>query len=79
MVLTNEETLFFFSDPYCYIIFNLNLGFIGGVKMMLPDDVKRTDNKQYEEVDIPPQSPGQLTVGNEKVPVSSLDEVNLKF
>jgi activating signal cointegrator complex subunit 3 len=46
---------------------------------MLPSDVKRTDNKQYEEVNIPVSEPAPVSVGNNLVPVSSLDEVTSSF
>ncbi|KAF6205050.1 hypothetical protein GE061_019217 [Apolygus lucorum] len=49
-------------------------GFISGVKMLLPEDVKRTDNKQYEEVHIPIPAATTLTVGNTLVPIASLDK-----
>ncbi|CAH1400990.1 unnamed protein product [Nezara viridula] len=48
-------------------------GYISGSRIMLPEDVKRVDNKQYEEVDIPVSSPGPLSVGNTLIPISSLD------
>lgn len=44
---------------------------------MLPEDVKRIDNKQFEEVDIPVSSPGPLSVGNTLVPIASLDTVSI--
>ncbi|XP_021913277.1 activating signal cointegrator 1 complex subunit 3 isoform X2 [Zootermopsis nevadensis] len=50
-------------------------GFIAGVKVMLSSDVKRTDNKQYEEVNIPVSEPAPLSVGNNLVSISSLDEI----
>ena len=50
-------------------------GFIAGVKMMLSPDVKRTDNKMCEEVDIPVSEAAPLSVGKKLVPISSLDEV----
>lgn len=49
-------------------------GYISGMKMMLPEDVKRIDTKVFEEVDIPISPPAPLEVGNVLVPVSSLDE-----
>lgn len=55
----------------------IGIGFISGVKMLLPEDVKRTDNKQYEEVHIPTPPPTALPVGNTLVPISSLDKVSI--
>ncbi|XP_014260585.1 activating signal cointegrator 1 complex subunit 3 [Cimex lectularius] len=49
-------------------------GFITGVKMMLPENVCRVDNKQYEEVNIPIPPPTPLNVGNNLIPIDSLDE-----
>uniref|UniRef100_A0A2Z5TZE8 U5 small nuclear ribonucleoprotein 200 kDa helicase n=1 Tax=Reticulitermes speratus TaxID=60591 RepID=A0A2Z5TZE8_9NEOP len=50
-------------------------GFIAGVKMMLSSDVRRMDCKQYEEVNIPLSEPAPLSVGNDLVQISSLDEI----
>jgi activating signal cointegrator complex subunit 3 len=47
--------------------------------MVLSADVKRTDNKQYEEIDIPVSEPAPVSVGNNLVPISSLDEVRRIF
>jgi activating signal cointegrator complex subunit 3 len=45
--------------------------------MMLPVDAERTNNKQYEEVNIPVSEPVPVSVGNNLVPISSLDEVRI--
>lgn len=50
-------------------------GFISGVKVLLPEGVVRNDNKSYEEVIIPVSEPAPLSVGNERVAISSLDEI----
>jgi hypothetical protein len=47
--------------------------------MMLSADVKRTDNKQYEEVNIPVSESVPVSVGNNLVSISSLDEVRSNF
>lgn len=52
-------------------------GFISGLVMSLPENAKRKDTKEYEEVIIPKNEPVPLSVGNTKVQVSDLDEVNL--
>ncbi|KAK9503226.1 hypothetical protein O3M35_011843 [Rhynocoris fuscipes] len=49
-------------------------GFVAGVKLMLPENVKRTDTKQFEEVHIPILPPTPLNVGNKLIPISTLDE-----
>lgn len=50
-------------------------GFISGLKMMLPENVKRVDTKMYEEISIPMAEPAPVSVGNNLVPVSSLDDI----
>jgi activating signal cointegrator complex subunit 3 len=47
--------------------------------MMLSTDVKRTNNKIYEEINIPISEPAPVSVGNKLVPISSLDEVKRIF
>lgn len=49
------------------------------MKLMLPDNATRKDTKEYEEVLIPRNDPPPLLVGNERVPVSELDEVTKKL
>ncbi|XP_059472919.1 activating signal cointegrator 1 complex subunit 3 [Neocloeon triangulifer] len=50
-------------------------GFITNMKMLLPENVTRKDTKEYEQVDIPISKPVPLTVGEDKVKISSLDEL----
>ncbi|EDW80628.1 uncharacterized protein Dwil_GK11465 [Drosophila willistoni] len=50
-------------------------GFIGGSRITLPDNATRVDNKQWEEVRIPASDPPPLTVGNERIQISSLDDI----
>lgn len=52
-----------------------HVGFIAGGKMMLPENVQRSDNKLYEEVKIPAADSANLTVGEKRVDISSLDEI----
>lgn len=52
-----------------------HVGFIAGGKMMLPENLQRSDNKLYEEVKIPAADSANLTVGEKRVDVSSLDEI----
>lgn len=50
-------------------------GFISGLKMMLPENVRRVDTKVYEEVNIPVAEPAPVSVGSNLVPVSTLDDI----
>lgn len=50
-------------------------GFFSGLKLMLPENAVRKDNKEYEEVFIPKNEPQPLEVGNNLVPISELDEI----
>lgn len=52
-----------------------HVGFIAGGKLLLPDTVERSDNKMYEEVKIPASTTASLTVGENRVNISSLDEI----
>jgi activating signal cointegrator complex subunit 3 len=45
------------------------------MKMLLPENVTRKDTKEYEAVDIPISKPAPLTVGENLVKISSLDEL----
>ncbi|KAG6462956.1 hypothetical protein O3G_MSEX013556 [Manduca sexta] len=51
-------------------------GFVSGLKLMLPENAVRKDTKEYEEVLIPKNDPPPLEVGNTRVPISALDELN---
>lgn len=53
------------------------LGYISEVKVMLPEGVVRRDTKQFEEVEIPISEPPPTRVGQNRVLISSLDEVKL--
>ncbi|XP_058808781.1 activating signal cointegrator 1 complex subunit 3 [Phymastichus coffea] len=50
-------------------------GFISGKRIILPENVKRTDSQLCEQVDIPVPDLDPLTVGNNRVQISSLDEI----
>lgn len=52
-----------------------HIGFIAGGKLMLPDNVERNDTKMYEEVKIPATDPPPLAIGNNRISISSLDEI----
>ncbi|KAK7157184.1 hypothetical protein R3I93_008608 [Phoxinus phoxinus] len=49
--------------------------FVGGSKMLLPEGIRRENNKMYEEVQIPPNDP--MPIGFEEKPIfiSELDEI----
>lgn len=59
------------------LILMLFLGFVSGLKLMLPENAIRKDNKEYEEVIIPKNDPPPLQIGNKRVPICDLDEVNI--
>lgn len=50
-------------------------GFISGTSIMLPEGVIRNDKKSYEEVIIPVAETAPVNVGNERVAISSLDDI----
>ncbi|XP_041983109.1 activating signal cointegrator 1 complex subunit 3 isoform X1 [Aricia agestis] len=50
-------------------------GFVSGTKLILPESAIRKDTKEYEEVIIPKNEPVLLEVGNQRVPISSMDEI----
>ncbi|XP_073844201.1 activating signal cointegrator 1 complex subunit obelus [Musca autumnalis] len=50
-------------------------GFIGGNRISLPENAERVDNRQYEEVKIPATEPPPLSVGNNRINISDLDEI----
>ena len=53
-----------------------HIGFISGNKILLPEDTSRKDTQMYEEVTIPARpAPSDLTVGNQRIQVESLDEI----
>lgn len=55
------------------------VGFVSGQRIILPENVKRTDSQLCEQVDIPIPIIDPLTVGNNRVTISSLDEVCIKL
>lgn len=59
----------------CYAEATKTSAFVGGAKLMLPEGIKRENNKMYEEVTIPPSDP--MSIGFEEKPIyiSELDEV----
>ncbi|BES93589.1 activating signal cointegrator 1 complex subunit [Nesidiocoris tenuis] len=78
-VISEKKKVYVKRETYPFVFDSVRqsqntTGYIAGVKMMLPEDVKRTDNKQYEEVHMPIAPPSALPVGNTLVPISSLDK-----
>lgn len=53
-----------------------HVGFLSAGKIMLPENTTRKDTQMYEEVTIPAKEAGaDLTVGNIRIQVDSLDEI----
>uniref|UniRef100_A0A182QHM2 Activating signal cointegrator 1 complex subunit 3 n=1 Tax=Anopheles farauti TaxID=69004 RepID=A0A182QHM2_9DIPT len=52
-----------------------HVGFIAGTKLVLPENVERTDSKLFEEVRIPATDPPPLSIGSNRIKISSLDEI----
>lgn len=53
-----------------------HIGFVAGSKLILPDSATRTDNKMYEEINLPANTgPENLQVGEQRVQVADLDEI----
>ncbi|XP_063379753.1 activating signal cointegrator 1 complex subunit 3 [Cydia fagiglandana] len=50
-------------------------GFVSGMKLLLPENAVRKDYKEYEEVIIPKTDQAPLSVGNNRVPISDMDEI----
>lgn len=50
--------------------------FIAGSKLTLPENAQRTDNKMYEEINLPANTaPVNLSVGDQRIQISDLDEI----
>ncbi|KAJ8288293.1 hypothetical protein COCON_G00009520 [Conger conger] len=49
--------------------------FVGGAKMLLPEGIKRENNKMFEEVVIPPNEPMPIGFEEKPIYISELDEV----
>ncbi|XP_041708650.2 activating signal cointegrator 1 complex subunit 3 [Coregonus clupeaformis] len=59
----------------CYAEATKTSAFVGGAKLMLPDGIKRENNKMYEEVEIPPSDPMPISFEEKPIYISELDEV----
>ncbi|TSK34894.1 Activating signal cointegrator 1 complex subunit 3 [Bagarius yarrelli] len=49
--------------------------FIGGSKMLLPENIGRENNKMFEQVEIPPNEPMPIGFQEKPVYISELDEI----
>ncbi|XP_031431613.1 activating signal cointegrator 1 complex subunit 3 isoform X2 [Clupea harengus] len=49
--------------------------FVGGAKLMLPEGIRRDNNKLYEEVSIPPTEPMPLGFEEKAIYITDLDEI----
>uniref|UniRef100_A0A4W6ERU2 Activating signal cointegrator 1 complex subunit 3 n=1 Tax=Lates calcarifer TaxID=8187 RepID=A0A4W6ERU2_LATCA len=49
--------------------------FVGGARMLLPEGIRRENNKMYEEVEIPPNEPMPIGFEEKPVYISELDEI----
>lgn len=53
-----------------------HVGFVAGSKLTLPDSAQRTDNKMYEEINLPANTASaDLKVGDQRVQITDLDEI----
>uniref|UniRef100_A0A3P9AM31 Activating signal cointegrator 1 complex subunit 3 n=1 Tax=Esox lucius TaxID=8010 RepID=A0A3P9AM31_ESOLU len=59
----------------CYSEATKTSAFVGGAKLMLPEGIKRENNKMYEEVEIPPSEPMPISFEEKPIYISELDEV----
>ncbi|XP_048008746.1 activating signal cointegrator 1 complex subunit 3 [Megalobrama amblycephala] len=60
-------------DSYAEAI--MTSAFVGGAKMLLPEGIRRENNKMYEEVQIPPNEPMPIGFEEKPVYISELDEI----
>ncbi|KAM9488100.1 activating signal cointegrator 1 complex subunit 3 [Clarias gariepinus] len=49
--------------------------FIGGSKMLLPENIQRENNKMFEQVEIPPNEPMPIGFQEKPVYITELDEI----
>ncbi|KAI4871234.1 hypothetical protein NFI96_019754 [Prochilodus magdalenae] len=49
--------------------------FVGGSKMLLPEGIRRENNKMFEQVEIPPNEPMPIGFQEKPVYISELDEI----
>lgn len=53
-----------------------HVGFAAGSKLVLSEDATRSDNKMYEEINLPANTaPVDLKVGDQRVQIAELDEI----
>ena len=46
------------------------------LQMLLPENLERKNNKVYEEVNIPPSDPAPTHIGQQRIRIDQLDDVN---
>lgn len=67
------------SYPYVFdsqLEARTHVGFVAGSKLILPESVQRTDNKMYEEINLPANTaPVDLKVGDQRIQTTDLDEI----
>ena len=51
------------------------LSFVCDIQVLLPEGIRRENNKMYEEVEIPPNEPMPIGFEEKPVYISELDEV----
>ncbi|CAL8248146.1 unnamed protein product [Lota lota] len=59
----------------CYAEAAKSPAFVGGAKLLLPEGIRRENNKMYEEVEIPPNDPTSLGFEEKPIYISELDEI----
>lgn len=53
-----------------------HVGFVAGSKLVLPESAQRTDNKMYEEINLPANTtPVDLKIGEPRIQIAELDEI----
>lgn len=53
-----------------------HVGFVAGSKLVLPESAQRTDNRMYEEINLPANTaPIDLKIGEKRIQISDLDEI----
>lgn len=53
-----------------------HVGFVAGAKLVLPESAQRTDNKMYEEINLPANTgPVDLKIGEQRIQITDLDEI----
>ncbi|KAJ3598428.1 hypothetical protein NHX12_001938 [Muraenolepis orangiensis] len=59
----------------CYTEAAKSPAFVGGAKLLLPEGIKRENNKMYEEVEIPASEPMGIGFQEKPIYISELDQI----